>query len=73
MRLSGHVERPWVRTLQRARRTRDVGPFSPDGRFLATASMDGSARLFDPATGTLIVTLRAVKDRRLPVHAGGLY
>jgi WD40 repeat protein len=32
--------------------------YSPDGRFLATASADGTAKLWDPATGREIRTIR---------------
>ena len=36
--------------------------FSPDGRLLATASKDKTARLWDPATGECLRTLTGHDD-----------
>jgi WD40 repeat protein/serine/threonine protein kinase len=47
--------------------------FSPDGRYLVTASMDGSAKLWEVGTGKLIHTLTGL-DTTYPsagFHAGG--
>lgn len=35
--------------------------FSPDGALLATTSIDGTARLWDPVTGALRATLLALE------------
>ena len=50
--LTGHTEAVWGVA------------FSPDGRLLATASDDGTARVWDPATGRHLRTLTG--------HAGGV-
>jgi hypothetical protein len=43
----------WVRSAE----------FSPDGRRVVTASVDRTARLWDPATGALLATLEGHTDR----------
>ncbi|MGH3800835.1 MAG: WD40 repeat domain-containing protein, partial [Pseudonocardiaceae bacterium] len=47
--------------------------FSPDGTQLATASADGTARLWDPATGTWHATLLTLKEGGYAVLLPGSY
>ena len=37
--------------------------FAPDGKTVATTSIDGTARLWDAASGKLLATLKGHKDR----------
>src|SRR5204863_23445 len=65
---TSHLGRTWADATMRHNGKAWHAAFSPDGRFVVTASMDGTARVWDAETGAHLTS--PLRHGTIALHAG---